>query len=42
VHPVRDALLGLALIAGPLEAETAFVTCQNGEVVSVLDLSTGA
>src|SRR6056297_2215785 len=33
-------ILGLAL-AGPGSAQTAYVTCQNGEVLSVIDLARG-
>ena len=33
-------ILGLAL-AGPGSAQTAYVTCQNGEVLSVIDLAQG-
>ncbi|WP_425102325.1 beta-propeller fold lactonase family protein [Tropicibacter sp. S64] len=38
----RDTLLILTLAAGPLVAgDRAFVTCQNGEVLSVIDVATG-
>ena len=33
-------ILGLAL-AGPVLAQTAYVTCQNGEVLSVIDIAQG-
>ncbi|APZ50622.1 YncE family protein [Salipiger abyssi] len=33
--------LALTLAAGPVAGDMAFVTCQNGNAVSVLDLSTG-
>lgn len=41
VRPVRDLVLALLLLAGPALADTAYVTCQNGEVLSVLDLYKG-
>lgn len=31
----------LAVVAGPAAADLAFVTCQNGDALSVLDLETG-
>ena len=40
---LRDLALGLSLTLAALPAagEIAFVTCQNGDAVSVLDLDTG-
>lgn len=43
VRPLRDFALStaLALAAWPAAGDVAFVTCQNGDAVSVLDLDTG-
>ncbi|ODM45260.1 hypothetical protein A9320_11485 [Ruegeria sp. PBVC088] len=41
VRPVRNLALALLVLAGPALADTAFITCQNGEVLSVLDLDKG-
>jgi len=43
VSRLRDLALGLSLTLAALPAagEVAFVTCQNGDAVSVVDLDTG-
>lgn len=41
MRPVRNALALAFLAAAPAFADVAYVTCQNGEVLSVIDLETG-
>ncbi|PWR04270.1 hypothetical protein DKT77_01890 [Meridianimarinicoccus roseus] len=42
VRRVADAALALVLLAVPAEAEIAHVTCQNGDALSVIDLTAAA